>query len=249
MSTTVIQEKNLIASYLGRTSAADLNPSNLTPAGPNIDLGLYGLNQARLKIERAVDMAYSQSTGLISIVSTGTLLSAITGLPAGSSTKRVISVSVPIAGGNFIPVEFLTQTEYEDRVKAMIGRQAYSGAATLTGLGVTFDNPIAYQDGQTIFLAPASQFTFPVACEINVVRFLPDYATDADHDFFTDIAPDYMLWQGVLETNKLFRRFVEKAEGNIQEESVKAMADEALQAFLRWNSDIGQGTSTPPQQG
>lgn len=243
---TVGTIKSLLATYSGRSSVNDLNPSNLTPAGVNIDLALVALNAARRKAERLVDFRYAEIPGALSIASTGTLLSAATGLGSGATVKRVVDVELPIAGSDYIPIEFLREDEWIDRVRRQVGRTAYNAAATLASLGVSSGNPIAYQHGQTIFLVPASQFTFPVAARINVIRFMPDYTADGDSDFFCQVAPEYLQWQGTLELNKLFRRFQDRQEGNIGEKEIEALAQEALQTLIQWNQSIDTDTSTPP---
>lgn len=246
MSDTVLTLKERIAAYLGRTTVDDLNPVNLTPAGPDIDLGLYALNAAARKVQRMIDLRYAEAYGALSVADVGGLFSAIAGLPAGSTVKNVINVLLPVAGGDYIPTEFLTDREWSDRLTRAVGRQPYDATKTLAQLGMANDNPIAYQQAQTIFLAPASQFTFPVAARVNVVRFMPPYAFDADHDFIMDFGAEYLLWEGILEVNKFFRRFVPKEESNISEDEVEALRDKALSSFIEWNAKLDAGTSTPP---
>jgi hypothetical protein len=243
---TLLEIKQQIATYLGRDEVTDLNPSTEL-SGINIDLGTYAVNEAMLRIQRMVDLKYCENTYALSIASTGTALSAATGL-SGAVIKRVESVQLPISGGDYIPIEFLTEKEWTDRVQRAIGRQEYDAAATLDELGLTQGNPLAYQRGSTIYLAPAAQFTFPVAARIDVYSFLAPVSADADNNFLTNIAPDYLLWQGVLEVNKFYRRHVVKQEGNIDEASVKEYRDEAQASLLQWNREIEAGTSTPPPE-
>lgn len=244
MGSTVLQIKQQMASYMGKQAVADLNPST-DMGGINIDLGLYALNTARRKFERAHDFKYAEINGALSITASGGLITAATGLGAGATIKRVVDVELPIAGGDYIPIEFMTEDAWTARVRRQVGRQAYDPLATLASLGVSDENPIAYQQGQTIFLAPAAQFTFPVAARLNVVRFMADYTTDADQDFFCDYAPDALLWSGLLELNKLFRRYAPKQEGNISDEEIVAFAAESTQALMKWDTETVRGTSTP----
>lgn len=240
MSTTIGNLKLIGATYLGRTSASDLTVNGF-------DVGLFALNAARRKVERLADFRYAEINGSLSITSSGGALSAVTGLGSGSTVKRVINVELPVTSPDYIPVEFLTEREWTDRITRQIGRSVYIGTATLASLGVSNSNPIAYQQAQTLFLVPASQFTFPVAARINCVRFMPDYTADADTDFFTQWAPEYLQWQSILEMNKFFRRFAPKEEeATIDEKAVEAMANEALQTLLDWNAQLDGGTSTPP---
>lgn len=239
-TTTIGNIKDLVARYMGRTTAADLTVDSF-------DIGLFGINAARRKVERLADLRYAEAQGDLSIAAAGTLITAVTGLTSGASVKRIQSVNLPIAGGDYIPIEFLTEDEWTSRVRRAIGRTAYSAAATLAGLGVTQTNPLAYQRGQTIFLVPAASFTFPVAAKVDVVQFMPDYTADGNTDFFTQWAPEYLQWQAILEVNKYFRRFAAKEmEATIDEKEVRAFAEEALQSLLAWNASMSIGTSTPP---
>lgn len=236
---TVLQLKNLIAKNLGYTAASDLVLNT-------VDGGLASLNAARRKAEQIRDFKYSEVLADLSIATGGTLLSAATVSSTAISVKRVKDVLLPIASSEYIPVEFLTEEEWIDRRKRQVGRAAYSATATAAEMGISQTNPTAYMLGQTMLLAPASQFSFPVAAKISVVKFLADYTADGDTDFFTTYAPQYLQWQATLELNKWARRFAPKQEGNIDEKAIEEMAATELQSLLAWDDSIRQGTTTPP---
>lgn len=326
--------KNLYAAYIGRSSAADLNPSTLTPAGPNIDLGLVAANNARRAAERAHDFRFSELNLSLNITSAGGLLStaysdatptvtgtvspsvdgvynyagiynglpfyaqpvsppmfflfyngtawiltadlnfsadywnlitasaspngtyaangAYSGTPivttgaAAIAVKRVKYVSLPLDDSTFEPVEFVAQDQFEARLRELTGRTQFVSSATLPSLGYS----LAYQLGQTVYLTPGSA-TLPIVAQLSVVQWLPDYTMDADTDFFTQYGSDYLQWAGILEVNKLFRRFAPKQEGNIDEPAIQAAADAALQEFIAWDNSITKGASEfsmPPFQ-
>lgn len=184
-------------------------------------------------------------SGTFTATGTSTGTATVAAGTTAPTIKRVTGVNLPITSPDYVPCEFLTAEEWQDRVRRQTGRTPYSPTATLTNIGVSSGNPVAYQDGQRIFLVPASQFTFPVVVSLRVYRFLPDYSADSDHDFFCDIAPEYLQWQAILEANKYFRRFIDKQESNVNEAAVEAMAQEALQTLLLWDNDITKDTSTP----
>lgn len=318
---------------LGRTTPDDLNPSNLTPAGPDIDLGLWAVNAAKRKAERIRDFWYSRTNVLLSIGAGGSPLSAAytsggnvtftgtlspdiatafaptgsyngapfytatvsstvyflfftgtawqvrpgsfsgsngwnrtttsidpsgtftaTGTATGSATataatiavaiKRITGVDLPISGST-IPVEFMTYDEWSDRTRKQVGRTPYSATATADQLGIGDTNPICYQLGQSLYLTPAAQFSFPVVATLGVVKFLPDYDADTDTDFLTEFAPEYLQWAAIAELNKFWRRFIPKQEGNIDDGEISAMANEALQTLLQWDADLAKNTSSP----
>jgi hypothetical protein len=247
---TVIQIKTWLAAMSHRTTVNDLNPSNWSPAGPNIDLGLVAVNSARRYLERAHDFKYSETNVFVSIPAAGGLLtacyatSALT--PPAIGVKRVSSVSLPVASSGYQPIEFMTEDEWVARIKRQIGRQPYNASLTLTQLGVTANmNPVCYQQGQTLFLDPSPGT--PTA-QLNVTRWMADYTADADTDFFTDRAPEALQWQALIELNKLFRVFVPKQESNVDEASLEKYRDEALQSLIAWDISTARGTSTPDAQ-
>lgn len=338
---TVLQLKQIIASLLGRTTVADLNPVNLTPAGINIDLGLVALNNARRTAERAHDFRNSETNAMLSISSTGSALAgaytsgtlSVTGTltpdasgtysiigvtqglpfwslsslgtgnfylsnndgvqwnigfgaivndgslqlgvdsywtlstdsqnPAGAynpngsaigvatvtatqapvSVKRVKYVSLPLNGGDYEVIEFLTNDQFLSRYRMQTGRQYFNPARTNDTLGATLlGNPVAYQNAQTLYFQ-GPNVTFPMIALLNVVQWMPDYSADFDTDFFTIYAPEYLQWQATLELNKLLRRYAIKQEGNIDEASIQQEADKALATLIEWDNDITAGTS------
>lgn len=179
--------------------------------------------------------AHGTNTGVLTVAqATGTIL-----------IKRIVDVELVTADGDSIPIEFLQNDERNRRVRRAGGRDAYNTAKTLAAIGNSQINPLAYQQGQIIQLDPPAGFAFPVTAKLSVVQFLPDYAAVGDSDFFTQFAPDFMLWRGILETNNYFRRFATRQEGGIDEKFVQSMADNAFQALATWNTSLVKSTSTP----
>lgn len=239
---TIADLKTFIAVYLGRTTASDLVLNGL-------DTALIALNAARRYLERAHDFKYAETNVFLSVPAAGGLLtacyatSALTGTAIG--VKRISSVMLPVSGGDYQPIEFMTEDEWVARRRRQIGRQPYDNTKTLAQLGVTTNmNPICYQQGQTLYLDPSPGTT---VAQLNVTRWMPDYVT-SNTDFFTDYAPEALQWRAVLECNKFWRRFVPKQESNIDEAEVQKMADEALQSLIAWDVSTCRGTSTPDAQ-
>lgn len=179
--------------------------------------------------------AHGANTGALTITqTTGTI-----------GVKRVSNVLLAVAGGFYIPIEFLTNDEWNERVQRLIGREHYNAVKTLEEIGVSQFNAAAVQQGQIITLEPASNYTFPVVAQLSIVRWLPDYVAGTDTDFITDRAPDFLIWRAITEINNYFKVFSPKTEGNIDEKFVQAMGDTALAALIAWDNDIATGTSTP----
>ena len=239
---TIAELKTFIAVYMGRSTANDLVLNGL-------DTALVALNSARRYLERAHDFKYAETNVFVSIPAAGGLLTAcypvvgLTGTLVG--VKRVSSVLLPVASSGYQPIEFMTEDEWVARTRRQIGRQPYDASKTLAQLGVTTNmNPVAYQQGQTLFLDPSPGS--PIA-QLNVTRWMPDYVTN-ETDFFTTYAPEALHWQAIIECNKFWRRFVPKQESNIDEGEVQKMADTALASLIAWDVSTTKNTSTPEAQ-
>jgi hypothetical protein len=174
---------------------------------------------------------------------TGTLT--ITQTTGTLSVKRVSNVLLPVADSFYVPIEFLTNDEWNERVAIQYGREHYNAAKTAEEIGISQFNAVAVQQGQTISLEPANQFTFPVIGKLSIVRWMPDYTAGTDSDFFTQFAPDFLMWMAIWYINNYFKVFVKRTEGNVDEGVVQSMAEMALQALIAWDNDIATGTTTP----
>jgi hypothetical protein len=77
-------------------------------------------------------------------------------------------------------------------------------------------------------------FQRKLTSESNIVidgyRWLPDYESDEDTDFFVTKGTGYLLWASMVEANHLFKSFVQRQEGNIAP-PVKER-DDALQVLI-----------------
>lgn len=180
-------------------------------------------------------VAHGANTGALTITqTTGTI-----------SVKRVSNVLLPIAQGFYVPIEFLTNDEWNERVMRLIGREHYNSAKNAEEVGVSQLNAVAYQQAQTVVLVPTSLYTFPVTAKLSIVRWMPDYVNDTDSDFFTQYAPDFLVWRSLVEINNYFKVDVKRTEGNVDEQFIQGMADAALQALIAWDVAIATGTTTP----
>lgn len=245
---TIGKLKSIIAGYMGQNAAGlPITVDDFVING--VDLLLLALNNARKSAERIRSFRYAEINATLSIVSNAAGGNLATAVEAGTSTlvtiREIDSVQLPDRVGNLFSVEFMTNDEWNDRIKRQIGRAGYDPTLSLAEMGVYTENPIAYQQGQKIFLYPAEQFSFPTTVTMNIAQFMPDYTTNLDTDFFVKYAPDYLQWQGILEANKLFQQFVARQEGTVDESAVKELAQNALSALLIWDDGINNSTSTP----
>lgn len=175
---------------------------------------------------------------------TGTLT--ITQVTGSVSVKKVQNVFLPVAGGDYYPVEFLLNDEWNRRQQIQIGKEPYNPAKTLAQIGVSNRNPVCVQQAQTLEILPASNlFTYPIVAKLSVTKFLQDYVNTTDTDFFLQRAPEFMLWQAILEVNRYFWNFTMRQEGKIDEALVTASRDAAFASLLAWDASISGGTTTP----
>lgn len=165
------------------------------------------------------------------------------------AVKRVKFVSLPLNSSEYEPIEFLEYEEFSSRVRRRIGRQPFNPTKTLTQLGASLSvNPIAYQSAQSLFLFP-STLPFPITAKLLAVQWMPLYAQDTDHDFFTDYGTEYMYWQGILETNNFWKRYTEpRIEGQVDVNTIQALANDCLQRLIAWDVSIARNTTTPLAQ-
>lgn len=246
MASTIGILKKEIASFMGHTAASTTRylPADFVMNGT--DLLLIALNNARRIFEKIWDFKYCETEALLTISASpsGGVLSAATDLSSVAIlVKRVQDVLLPIAVG-YVPVEFTQSDNYLSRLRAQVGRQIYSATATPEEVGISETNALATLQGQTIFLTPESMFSFPVSARLSIVRFMPDYTADGDHDFFVDIAPEALKWYAVVELNRLVKQFsVMPSEGDVTEPM--DLAQMAFEGLVRWDMSLSKGTSTP----
>lgn len=188
--------------------------------------------------------------GTYTAAGTNTGTPVVANASAAVSVKRVKYVSLPLNGGEYEPIEFLTSDEYTSRARKQIGRQHFNPAKNLFQLGVsTLGNPLAYQNGQTLYLA-GNNVSFPTVAQLSIVQFLPDYVDNTSSDWLTTYAPEYLIWAGLQEVNRYFKRFTSgRVEGQVSTEDIEAYAQSALDSLISWDIGIVRGTSTPESQG
>jgi len=314
----------------------------------SVDLLTTAINAAQRKAQSLIDLEYCMIDADL-VITQSTLSGSITNAKlAGTTTpvtlKRIQHVSLPIAGSDFIPIEFLTDENQADRIKRQVGRQSYNPTLSADEYGIGETAPYAWQQGQLIRFGPSTEFdaaslspTFTV--RLNAIKFLPEYVdgdtvtvtingtastyrtygatlngapiyfgaqlalwlsadgltwfltnakdsqigdetpseqnytlvitagagpagtytenpsvtgtvvvgtpTGNTTDFLMENGWRYLLWEGVLHTNRFIKSFANKQEGNIDEPAIQANAQEALQELIAWNTSIRDGTTSP----
>lgn len=209
---------------------------NITAGGFTVGTDYWRLTTASLS-PAGVYTAAGAYTGALTISqATGTV-----------AIKTIQNVLLPVAGGDYFSVEFLLNNEWNERVSLLVGREHYNPAMTLSAMGPFTTNPICFMQGKNLYLTPSDSFTYPVTAKLSVVRWLADYTVDADTDFLIQRAPDFMMFQSLLEVNKFFKLDVDRQEGNLSEANLSANRDAAFSSLIAWDSSIAGGTTTPTE--
>jgi hypothetical protein len=247
---TLLDLKHQIAAYF--QLSVDAFTVNVGTVGSPVyhDILTPAINTARLKAEREHDFQYSKTTVNLAIpsggASSGVSIANATLIGDGAvSVKRIRNVLLPLAGNTFFPCEFLLHDEYIKRQRRQIGRDLYDSSKTLGQYGLQVTNPVAYIEGQILRFDPPAIFTGSTTVRLAIVRFMPDYTTNTDTDYFIQYGFEYLQWQSVLEVNKVWRRFAPRQEGNIDEGNVEALAAQAMANFVQWDIGLTANTSTP----
>jgi len=250
---TIGNIKSLIAAYFIKEDGTPAAVSDFVIDGT--DILLPAINNARRQAELAYDFNFAQCDAQLILADVNGASIEDATLYGGSTAvvvKNPRSVLVPVTGGDWYPLEFISNDAWVRRVQSQIGRRTYDSTKTLVQLGVTQTNPVAVINGRTIVIVPSAQFTYPITIWMNVTRFLPNYTDDSTEDFFTKYAPEYLQWRTILDVNKKWKNFVPRTEGNIDENAIEGFAQEALASLIAWDRAgeiLTNDTTQPPATG
>jgi len=190
--------------------------------------------------------ALMNATGVV-FVATGTTPTTWTqssSLQTVLNIKNVSNVLLPISGG-YLPVEFLDNNTWIAKFRQQAGRVPYVAGNTPVQYGMYLENPVAVQQGNIIYVYPSTgaAITYPILVQLDAITFLANYINDSQTDFFTLNGPEALMWQGIMEGNKLWSQFVKVQEGIVDEESIGQMAQTAFESLIIWDRGIAKGTS------
>lgn len=236
--------KETVAAYVQKPLA------ELTIGG--VDLVLKALNNAKKKAERLHDWNCEEAT----VVGTATAgVGSWQNLPLLSGGDP-IKVKQPVTfflstEGNLLPLFHHTKTLGAIRVKERIQRlmtdfdTRYGRDDEPTYRLVTnFNNRAPYQ----VYVHGAQYQMYPVPTEdktivIDVDRWLPDYTSDDDEDFFTEHGADYLMYAAIVEINMLTQTFVPQTEGNLA--PPEKARDEAYAGLVEYDNFLVQRGRQP----
>jgi len=218
------QLKTLIAAYLHKADTADF----IKGAGADqVDLLLVALNNARKSAEQVHDFAACLKGGYYSVgASGGNWLTGITWWDAGTEEIRKVKNwylrgSDGVAGGEYGINTVLRATDRDTKVRAQASLD-YMSPGSIARYPETSDS--YYRDpllGQNYVVLNGHKFQFhptPTTTQVLPVDacfWWPDWTVSTEDDWFTKHGSEYLMWQGVIEVNKLLTVFAGNVEGNL----------------------------------
>ncbi len=113
------------------------------------------------------------------------------------------------------PMEIKTQTGKRKR-EQMVGRRWWNwNNETDRNRAWTEGESFAIIQGTTLALNPIHSTTQHTV--LFGIRWMDTYTSDSDTDFIIQDGFDFMMWQAILELNKIVKEFVPRTEGSLPE--------------------------------
>jgi len=208
-----------------------------------VDLMLAELNAARNALELLNDFQAQKIVAYLTVAPDGTDIS-----EARDETDTVVRLKdwttfyLVEAGGGLSPIRHHTRKhqstwameQLEFRHFRTLGDVTLRYPSTieeakLLGLGKRTE---VFLHGTKVELVPRSNSDTEIA--IDGVKWMDEYTDDADTDWMTEAAPEYLKWAAVCALNYESLRFASGTDGNVAP-PVKAR-DEAAQRLITWDA-------------
>ncbi len=246
---TVAQIKEVVCGYLQKTPTDFVKGSGAT----EIDLLLLALNNARKTAERFHDFAACRKRGYFSVTDGAVSWQSPTWF-SGTGTARKIKtwyerVSGGSAAGAYGGVDRVMRKLTQEQVAKLYAREDYQEAPLWTTERYLSDaeSPLARDPllGQNYIVTEGNNFYFyPQSTTTKVIvvdAFLwwPAWTSGTTTDWWTENADEFLIWQTMVEANRLPMIFVGNTEGNLPP-PVKE-ANEALAKIVQADKDSTEG--------
>lgn len=121
----------------------------------------------------------------------------------------------------------------------------YSGTAWVLTPAANFGNAAASSRYSSTSTAQSPAGLTYTATTFTGTMAVTVASGNVSSDFLLVNGWEYLQWQAILELNKQRKEFTNREEGNVNEESVTALRDAALQSLILWDTSIRKGTTTP----
>ncbi len=245
---TVGQIKEVVAGYLHKPVSEFVKGSGAT----EVNLLLLALNNARKTAEKFHDFSICRRRGYFSVTNDAADWRSPTWF-SGTGTARKVKtwyerVSGGSAAGAYGGVDRVMRQLTQEQVAKLYAREDYMDAPLWTTERYLSDaaSPIARDPlmGQNYIVTEGFNFYFyPQSTTAKVIvadafYWWPDWSLDATTDWWTENAEEFLVWQTLVEANRLPMKFV-SAEGNLPPPIKEA--NEALAKLVQTDKDSTEG--------
>jgi len=242
---TIGQIKEVIAGYLHKPTADFVKGSGAS----EIDLLLLALNNARKTAERSYDFSICRKRGHFTYSGTAIDWRSPTWF-SGTGTARKIKtwyerVSGGTGAGAFGGVDRVLRKLTQEQVASLFAREDYMEAPLWTTERYLSDaaSPLARDPllGQNYIVTEGNSFYYyPNTTETKVIvvdgfYWWPAWTTGTTTDWWTENAEEFLIWQSIVEANRLPMFFAGNSEGNLAPPEKEAKM--ALQKLIDSESD------------
>ncbi len=213
-----------------------------------IDLLLIASNNARKYAERMHDFSHLHAYGKLTLPSgeSGVALSAATTTgDVAVSVKTLLNVYRRYDSGD-LPLSLmeksaLTTLQRESNDRTLWDSDTVRALADYDTYPDEILHRKVYRLGNTLYLHPSPSAEMEL--RIDYVGWADDYTVDADTDFFTESAQDYMIFQSIVEVNHFTGSFAYRAEGSLA--PPEKIAEKLLQAVIEQDKSSQNDGITP----
>lgn len=249
---TVGQLKAVVAGYLKKPVADFVVGSGAT----STDLLLLALNNARKVAEKFYDFSICRKRGYLSITTNGdwTAPTWFT-TPTPTVTMRKVKnwylrTSGTGADGEFAGTDRVLRAITKDQEVALYARRDYLNYPTSPQARYPNDSqfPASEQPllGQTYIIVDGRRFQInptPSSSQLIVLDgffWWNNWTSDADTDWWTTTAEEFLMYRTMVEANRLSQMFVGNMEGNLPPPTKEA--DRSLAELVELDRDSTEGS-------
>lgn len=246
---TVGQIKEVVAGYLHKTTTDFVKGSGAT----EIDLLLLALNNARKTAERFYDFSICRKRGYFSVTNGATDWRSPTWFSDSGTARKIKTwyerVSGGSAAGAYGGVDRVLRQLTQEQVAKLYAREDYLEAPLWSTERYLSDqeSPLARDPllGQNYIVTEGNNFYYyPQSATTKVIvvdafYHWPAWTTGTTTDWWTENAEEFLIWQTLVEANRLPMQFVGNTEGNLPPPTKEA--NEALAKLVQADKDSTEG--------
>jgi hypothetical protein len=249
---TVGQLKAVVAGYLKKPVSDFVVGSGNT----STDLLLLALNNARKVAEKFFDFSICRKRGYLSVTTNGDWTAPTWfSTPNPTVTMRKVKnwymrVSGTGASGEFAGTDRVLRAITKDQQVALYRRQDYLNYPSIAADRYPADSASPFTDqpllGQPYVVVDGRRFQLdpvPTAAQIIVLDgyyWWNNWTVDADTDWWTTTAEEFLMYRAMVEANRLNQMFVGNAELNLPPPTKEA--DRALAELVSLDQDASEGS-------